>query len=482
MARRKHNAGRRGECECIAVAKRYASLPLLVLGAFSAVSLAPMPVPGVELVGYVPYYRMSNQYVTNVLPAQLALLDEVRYFGLTVDSSAQVVPTSNSLAYHKANIATINQIIEGLPEGQRPRLGITLGGAAQDATFTTVAASDALRSVLASEVDALLNETGAAAVDIDWEHPDAGIQRSIQYPALLKSIKQAVGEDRRVYATVAPSVVISNTVFSGPHAIDGVSLMTYDMGWWGNDPSNPNQGEHSLPEYVEDAVAAWTEPPGSPNQRPWVFGSWGNGSPRSQVGVGLPFYGRNIVNNAAFTYGQLVSGGATTDGNYYSYQGQTVWIPGPSAVEDRVAFAIDNGLQNLFIWEVAQDLAPNDPDSLLRRAFDARAALAVATGDYNADGVVDVGDLDLWRSTFGATVDLRADGNASQQVDVADYAVWREAIAAESSAMPANVPEPSQAMLVLIAQATIYASVTRLDSRSRSGLFRPKRRLRDSLR
>lgn len=413
----------------------------------------------VDLIGYVPYYRLSNQYVNNVLPGQLAMLDEVRYFGLTVDNGGQIVPTSGSLASHMANIATIKSLIEDLPEASRPRLDITLGGAGEDATFTTVAANSSLRDVLATEVDTLLNNTGATAVDIDWEHPDAGIQRTTHYPALLKRLKQEVGPDRRVYATVAPSVVISNSVFSGPDAIDGVSLMTYDLGWWGNDPSNSNSGEHSLQEYVEDTVAAWTDAPGSPNQRPYVFGSWGNGAPANKLGAAIPFYGRNITNGAAYTYEQLVSGGSSSDGNYYSFGGQTVWITGADLVEERVEFAIENELQSLIIWEMAQDLAPTSEGSLLRRAYETKQALTAIPGDYDGNGLVDPEDAALWRATYGSSTNLGADGNSDGVVDAIDYTIWRDAVNGTTSQLSLVVPEPG--MMSIVAVQVVLMSITR---------------------
>lgn len=187
----------------------------------------------VDLIGYVPYYRMDSTYNTGTLPAQLAMLDEVRYFGLTAASNGTIVPLENTMQYHLSNIATIKSSIEALQAADRPRLNITFGGAGEDASFTTIAANSSLRATFAMNVAALLGETGATSVDIDWEHPDAGVQRTTNYPVLLKRIKQELGADRRVYATVDPTVMISNSVFSAPNAIDGVSLMTYDLGWWG---------------------------------------------------------------------------------------------------------------------------------------------------------------------------------------------------------------------------------------------------------
>jgi hypothetical protein len=47
-------------------------------------------------------------------------------------------------------------------------------------------------------------------------------------------------------------------------------------------------------------------------------------------------------------------------------------------------------------------------------------------GDYNRNGIVEASDYNVWRSTFGSTFDLRADGNANNIIDAADYVFWRK--------------------------------------------------------
>ncbi|HEX2476692.1 MAG TPA: beta-propeller domain-containing protein, partial [Lacipirellulaceae bacterium] len=48
-------------------------------------------------------------------------------------------------------------------------------------------------------------------------------------------------------------------------------------------------------------------------------------------------------------------------------------------------------------------------------------------GDFDHSAAVDQGDYDAWRTSFGSTTDLRADGNHNGVVDAADYVVWRKA-------------------------------------------------------
>jgi hypothetical protein len=410
----------------------------------------------VDLIGYLPYWRMNASY-NNTLPVQLAMLNEIRYFGLTAGSDGSIQPQAGSgtLQSHLNNIALIKQKIEAMPVGQRPRLDITLGGAGEDASFTNIAQTVSgvpcnLCNTFAQNIKSLLDSTGATAVDIDWEHPNAGFERTTSYPDMLKRIKNQVGASRRVYAVVDPTVVISNSVLSGADAIDGISLMTYDLGWWGNDPGNPYQGEHSLPEYVTNSVDAWTEPPGSPNDRPWVFGTWGNNVPSAKLGVGLPFYSHSVTSpDVTNLYSELV-GASTIDTNYFTYQGRSIWLPGPSLAEQRVQFAQSRGLQHIIIWELGQDVPTNNPYSLLYRAYLKNVGLSRLPGDFDADGDADAADYSKWRSTLGQTGFGRAaDGSGNHAVDAADFVLWRKYAtgAGSGAAVGATVPEPSTIVL-----------------------------------
>ncbi len=75
-------------------------------------------------------------------------------------------------------------------------------------------------------------------------------------------------------------------------------------------------------------------------------------------------------------------------------------------------------------------------------------------GDYNFDGVIDDRDYQTWRTSFGSTTSLAADGNHNGVVDAADYVMWRNGMVTFASAhasTPSAVPEPSSVAIVLLA-------------------------------
>jgi hypothetical protein len=91
-------------------------------------------------------------------------------------------------------------------------------------------------------------------------------------------------------------------------------------------------------------------------------------------------------------------------------------------------------------------------------------AVAAFSGDYDLNGTIGPEDYSLWKSSFGSTTNLAADGNYSGIVDAADYTIWRDQfdmnVGAEiGGASRASVPEPAGTLLVLVALIGISVNV-----------------------
>jgi len=85
-------------------------------------------------------------------------------------------------------------------------------------------------------------------------------------------------------------------------------------------------------------------------------------------------------------------------------------------------------------------------------------------GDYNGDSVVNMLDYTYWKANFGSTDHLAADGNRNGIVDAGDYTYWRKIYMGGSGAgagTSAAVPEPSSALLFVIAIVSAAASPAR---------------------
>jgi hypothetical protein len=82
--------------------------------------------------------------------------------------------------------------------------------------------------------------------------------------------------------------------------------------------------------------------------------------------------------------------------------------------------------------------------------------ISPTAGDYNIDGRIDANDYAEWRNAFGSADALHsyADGNHDGVVDAQDYIVWRDALSS-GGASGASIPEPSGALLVMIASLAI---------------------------
>ena len=80
--------------------------------------------------------------------------------------------------------------------------------------------------------------------------------------------------------------------------------------------------------------------------------------------------------------------------------------------------------------------------------------------DYNGDGAVASDDYAAWRSNFGRTDWIYADGNRNGVVDAADYVLWRKSVAGQGTgAAMVQVPEPTTAVLFFVGVVGATATV-----------------------
>ncbi len=92
-------------------------------------------------------------------------------------------------------------------------------------------------------------------------------------------------------------------------------------------------------------------------------------------------------------------------------------------------------------------------------------------GDYNHNGVVDMGDYVVWRNTMGSTVNLGADGNGNSIIDSGDFSFWRARFgqtagsgsSLEGFLSEGPVPEPASSVMFVVGFAMGVALRRRRD-------------------
>jgi peptidyl-prolyl cis-trans isomerase A (cyclophilin A) len=84
-------------------------------------------------------------------------------------------------------------------------------------------------------------------------------------------------------------------------------------------------------------------------------------------------------------------------------------------------------------------------------------ALNIPEGDYNFNGVVNAGDVAVWKANFGSTTNLEADGNGDGRVDGLDYLIVQRTMGENTGAPVAPVPEPTALGLGALAAAALAA-------------------------
>ena len=76
----------------------------------------------------------------------------------------------------------------------------------------------------------------------------------------------------------------------------------------------------------------------------------------------------------------------------------------------------------------------------------------VLTGDFNSDGVIDAADFTVWQDNLGLSASaLNDNGSGAATVVQADYLLWKTNFEALASGSSEPVPEPTAALLVLMA-------------------------------
>lgn len=263
-----------------------------------------------RIVGYLPDYRVAGFDAR----ACAALTD------LIVFSSEPTAEGGLDLSRLKGVSWTE---LQAFKHRDHVRLHLAVGGWGRSRHFGKVSTTPALRVAFAQAVGKACADLQLDGIDLDWEHPSNAAEE--EGYGLLMSELRAVLAPRGL----ALSVTVAGWQKLTPLVIqtaDFVQLMAYDQ-----------PGAHST---LDGALAD-------------VGKLRSMGVPRSKLVLGVPFYGRHRTDrNRTPTYREIVERWKPAAG---VDEVEGICFNGPETMRRKVAYARDEGMAGVMIWEVGQD-------------------------------------------------------------------------------------------------------------------------------
>ena len=224
---------------------------------------------------------------------------------------------------------------------------ISVGGWNQGDTsaLETICADPDLTAGFVANTLALLDLYGLDGVDLDWEFP--GASTAAGYAELVHALAEAL-HARGGELSLAVSAADLNGRFVLDAAwqdADWLNVMAYDDGF-GQSASVP----HSSYSFARSALDYWITV---------------RGVPSSKLVLGVPFYGRSLVNRKSRTYRSLLEqfsqARESDSAGGFSYNG-------PDTVRAKLVNQARLRAGGVMIWQLNQDA--RGPESLLSLIYD----------------------------------------------------------------------------------------------------------------
>ena len=449
---------------------------------------SPSVAQKVHTAGYLPHWEMGSGYLNGSFEDQAQLLDEITYFGefrfrpdgtIAVgnngaggtggsailnmpnvsDRSTWTLNTSDSRISRMADV--YNKVASVSPSS---RTTFTIGGWENSTNFhvfTDGTGAGSKAAFAAQQVRKLMDLSGGklSGVDLDWEDGCSIANcplmesNSGSYGNLTTAIRNVLqaGETQTVFIQDfrfnAGAAVINN--------IDSLRLATYDA------PHADSSGHHTSLTAAVTIANRWINHP--------------NGYDKSKLSIGSGFYGRTLTNpfgGPSSTFSSLDNSHRASTGEWLAdtdtvYLGQG--FDGPDSIEAKIDFIRENGLNEIYAWELANDNRSTIEDSqgrshyltLTQAMHDAAAFVEPISGDFDDNGMVDGADLAQWEGDYG--VNGNSDANGDGDSDGFDFLIWQQNLTSAGglAAPVALVPEPGSLALVVLGLANFYVSQSR---------------------
>lgn len=275
-----------------------------------------------HVVGYAPDYSMERIY-----PGAYDLITDAILFSAVLNDDG---------TFPEEAIATLPVArFQQLKQDHGLRIHLCFGGWGRSGGFAEMTGDAEKRKAFIEALVQWCVANGFDGVDYDWEFP-ANREEHVAYSALLRETAEAL-RLHGLWVTVAlgHTQALDQSAYD---AVDGIHLMTYDMG-----------------------VRHATEQDAASSLRRLIR----SGAPRDKIVLGVPFYGRMMADrDAAMAYKDILerfSPAPDEDeaGGFYFNNMETL--------RRKTRFAIAEGLAGIMIWELSMDV---DNDRSLLRVID----------------------------------------------------------------------------------------------------------------
>ena len=314
-----------------------------------------------RVVGYYPYW-MQNEFPVNNI--DLTVVTHVIHAFGWPDQNGNVLSYSNMF----------NPGISGPIHDEGRKFLLSLGGWGNDAGFSIVSASSALRQTFINNLINVCDNNGYDGVDIDWEFPQSVIERD--------NLNLLISEMDSIFYNHNPNLLITMAVPTSnwygqwydfgylKNYIDFFNAMTYSThGSWSN------HAGHNSPLYQS--------PPGDPDGSCHTGINYlvnTRGIPESQINMGLPFWGLqynssginesftgNVVDKRYYEISSLIGNGWTYQWDSVAYcpylvkddQTEILTFDDPESIRYKCEYAIEKDLGGVMIWALGYDMTGN---------------------------------------------------------------------------------------------------------------------------
>lgn len=341
------------------------------------------------VVAYLPDYNATSEIIQKI---DYSTVTEINYFSVIPDNSGNF-DSSDSLQTAGGGGATIMKQAISAAHAHNDKINVVVGGAGYETAFENVFGSSTKRNTFAQSIAAFANKFGFDGIDLDYEVPgDRGALPSqvTNYGKLIAAVDNAIG-NLKLSVAVQPDQVVEAV----PHTVGGVQTrdedgnLMWDEPLWGT--NHWMLSPDAIPHLDRIGVMSYDYSPGAGNadetralasMNNWINYATQNGGSRSQILLGLPFYGcsgpsdwgkegptgqaryRDILNgfstNGTLPDASLTSCVSTVQDTGPSHQldniAATWYYDNPATIQDKTSKAVQANIGGVMVWDVTQDL------------------------------------------------------------------------------------------------------------------------------